>query len=127
MSVFLKNHCSQTPSFMTFTSRHFHCLCTGAWDLIGAFFYTCKFNYYLGTSIHPKMVKDNTGALKITIPSFLSPAELQMLLHYCGFEHKALCHQSFYSRAQGTCKCCIMYDYEPTSSKSQWLSILFFY
>lgn len=78
--VSLPKNCGfKAPGFMIFTSQP--CLFKGAWDLVGAPFYKCKYNYYLCISGHPKTVKDNTVALAITIPSFSSPAELQMLLH----------------------------------------------
>lgn len=73
----LKNCCFKTPSCMIFTSQP----CLFKADLVGAFFYKCKYNYCVCISVHPKMVKDNTVALTITIPSLSSPAELQMLLH----------------------------------------------
>lgn len=34
------------------------------WGLVGFFFYKCKYNDYLCLSVHPKMAKDNTMALK---------------------------------------------------------------
>ena len=80
-------------------------------DLAGAFLHKCKYNYYLCISIHPQVVKDNTTALTITIPPFSCPAELQMLLHQCGFDHNALCHHSFYSGTQGGRKFGIIYNY----------------
>lgn len=120
---FPKECCFKAPRFMIFTSQPGLFKGAGACLVLS---HTCNYNYYLCISIHPKMVKDNTVALRATIPSFLSPAGLQMLLYSCGFDHNALCRHWFYSRTQGGRKCYIMYDYYPTSSKSQWPSILFF-
>lgn len=50
-------------------------------ELVGVLLYKCKYDYELYILVHLKMVRDNAIALTVTMPSLVSPAELQMFLH----------------------------------------------